>query len=552
MTTAPASRDATTAVYQTVEIALVSDEDHANPYLDVDVEVLFAGPKGATIRRPAFWDGGRTWRVRFAPTMPGHWLYRTSSNRTTDNGLHGVTGDINCVSADAQTTIHRHGFLRRAEFGRHLSHDDGTPFFWLADTHWRFRFERQDEANKPGWDSQFRGTIDKRVDQGFTVYQANLMTVDWSGEASPFWCDGEPFTRLNPEYIRDEIDPRIAYIADAGLVTALGFGWHGLVDDDPDGVVRFARYIVARYGSFAVVWTLGGEVPGYDPDRVDERLAGWLRVGEAIRDADGYGHPITVHSTNDRPIATTFIDEDWLTFGLNQHGHGDLDLDSHHYADFFSGHPSVPLVEGESLYEGLISVEPAGRRLVTDTMVRHAAYQAIQSGCCGYSYGAQGCWNGAWDTSESVSAWGRLPWYDGVDLPGAEQMGFLRRYYEVAGWQDLTPADAFLPGGFINRRFYQPPVLSTASRSVLTVYFPDTYRTDEPVGSLVGLPQDAFDLRWFDPRSGEWFEAGIVRSGDDGSLVVPQKPSDDDWLLLARSTTSIGCSPRKAPHGDRD
>lgn len=77
----------------------------------------------------------------------------------------------------------------------------------------------------------------------------------------------------------------------------------------------------------------------------------------AIRDADGYRHPRTAHLTNERPIADYYQGEDWLTFTLNQLGHGDLDLGMSHYREYFAAHPGVPMVEGESMYEGIISVD---------------------------------------------------------------------------------------------------------------------------------------------------------------------------------------------------
>jgi hypothetical protein len=110
-----------------------------------------------------------------------------------------------------------------------------------------------------------------------------------------------------------------------------------------------------------MVWTLGGEVAGYDPNRRQSRIDGWRQVALAIVGADGYDHPRTAHATAERPIAPFYQGEPWLTLTLNQHGHGDFDLDPAHYQEYFAAHSETPLVEGESLYEGLITVESAGR-----------------------------------------------------------------------------------------------------------------------------------------------------------------------------------------------
>jgi hypothetical protein len=445
--------------WRTIEIGFDIEGNFANPYKDIEVHAVFTGPGGVAIRRPAFWDGGSTWRVRFAPTLPGTWHYILLADEPTGIDLHIHSDAVQCLPANAGQAIFERAFLTRAPGTRHLSYGDGTPFFWLGDTHWRFAHERWDEANKLGWTSQFRGSVDRRVEQGFSVYQSNLMMFDWGNPVSPFWTPGNTFDELDVPYFQTTIDPRMAYIAERGLVNALGLGWYEIVDNDQEGVNRFARYIVARYGSYPVVWILGGEVAGYDHDKRIERIDNWRRVAEAIRAADSYDHPRTAHATNERPLAPYYQGEEWLTLTLNQHGHGDFDVHPSHYLDFISAHPQMPLVEGESMYEGLTTVEYAGRRPVTDSMVRHVAYRAMQSGCCGYTYGAQGCWNGARDRDDAVSMWGDMPWHEGIDLQGANQLGHLREFYENLPWPLLSPkTDCFRSESVFNRTIYAPQV----------------------------------------------------------------------------------------------
>ena len=48
------------------EITLTAERDYPNPYTDVEVWAEFTHDAGLVLRRPAFWDGGRTWRIRFA------------------------------------------------------------------------------------------------------------------------------------------------------------------------------------------------------------------------------------------------------------------------------------------------------------------------------------------------------------------------------------------------------------------------------------------------------------------------------------------------------
>ena len=518
--------------WRAIELTFEGSGEHRNPYLDVQVDVIFRGPRGLEILRPAFWDGDRTWRVRFAPTRPGHWRYEVRS--AEDAALDGAHGALLATDARGPGAVHHRGFLRRSADGRHLEHADGTPFFWLGDTHWRFTTEHWDAANKPGWHSWFRGSVDKRVGQGFTVYQANLMLFDWGATDSRYFLPGGLFEQPDLAFFREVVDPRMAYLAERGLVVALGLGWHQAVDENLDGVRRFAREVVARYGAYPVVWTLGGEVAGYKPALRPNRIDRWRQVARTIQSTDGYDHPRTAHSTTEQPLAPYYQGEDWLTFTLNQHGHGDRDLSTVHYRDYFAAHPATPLVEGESFYEGLTSVEYAGRRTVTDAMVRHVAYRAFQSGCCGYSYGAQGCWNGALEWAEHATTWGDLPWYEGIDLPGGEQMGHLRRFYESLPWTQLRPAPCLSSGSGINDAFYRPDVSADASRSTVVLFFSETYHRGVGHAEVFGTQAVPYSVRWFDPRT------GVAHRAPDalpvgGRLGVPDKPDDRDWLLVLQT-----------------
>lgn len=522
------------ALWTTVEIDLRSDRDYENPYRDVAVEAVFTGPGGERIRRGAFWDGGRTWRIRFAPTSAGEWTYQSACSQPADVGLHGAHGSVRGLDhGGSDLAVYRHGFLTATD--RYLAHADGTPFFWLGDTHWRFASERWDEANKPGWSSQFRGTVDRRVGQGFTVYQSNLMSFEHPS-ASPCLVRGYGLDQVDATYFREVIDPRMAYIAGCGLVNALGLAWHDAIDTDVAGMVSFAKYVVARYGSYPIVWTLAGEVAGYEPALRAQRLDGWRQVALAIRDADDYDHPQTAHLTAERPIPADYLGEDWHSLTLNQLGHGDVDMRSAHYEEYFARAPETPIVEGESMYEGLTSVEYAGRRTVTDTMVRHVAYRAIQSGCCGYSYGAQGCWNGAWDAEDMSTLWGNLPWYEGVDLPGAEQLGHLRRFYEGLPWAGLRPApELFSTGDVFNARLFRPLVTADDATRTVVAYFSETYRRGTGSASLVALKAGGYRLRWFDPRTGRYETILSGVAATEGRIALPDTPSDSDWILLAQA-----------------
>ena len=80
-----------------MEIPLVSTRPVDNPYTGVFLDIDFRSPDGRTISIPGFWDGGQTWRIRFAPTQVGNWSWRS---RSDDPDLHDQTGSFVCVADD--------------------------------------------------------------------------------------------------------------------------------------------------------------------------------------------------------------------------------------------------------------------------------------------------------------------------------------------------------------------------------------------------------------------------------------------------------------------
>lgn len=83
---------ATVAAWRQVDIELTAAAEHADPYGQVDVWADFVSETGEVLRRPAFWDGGRAWRIRFAPPAGSrHWEWATSAS-VGDSGLAGLRG----------------------------------------------------------------------------------------------------------------------------------------------------------------------------------------------------------------------------------------------------------------------------------------------------------------------------------------------------------------------------------------------------------------------------------------------------------------------------
>src|SRR3954454_10472465 len=117
-------------VWETQEITLKSGRDYTNPYTDVDCWIELSGPN-FNRRVYGFWDGERTFKVRFVATAPGDWKWKVASNHPDDVGLSGG-GTLTAIAwtdDELGANANRRGFVRPSTNGHALQYADGTPFF---------------------------------------------------------------------------------------------------------------------------------------------------------------------------------------------------------------------------------------------------------------------------------------------------------------------------------------------------------------------------------------------------------------------------------------
>src|SRR5579862_377054 len=122
--------------YSRFEEAFLSTSNYTNALQEATLTAIFTSPVGETRVVEGFWDGGRTWRVRFCPDIPGQWTFTTICSDRTNSGLDGQTRKFLCTSAVGDGAFQKHGPVRLARDHRHFEHADGTPFFWVGDTVW--------------------------------------------------------------------------------------------------------------------------------------------------------------------------------------------------------------------------------------------------------------------------------------------------------------------------------------------------------------------------------------------------------------------------------
>ena len=288
--------------------------------LDTRLRVTFRAPSGASHTVDGFWDGGATWRVRFSPGETGAWTYSTSAEPGFA-GLHGGSGTFRVVAARGKTRFDQHGPIRVARARTFLEHEDGTPFFWLADTGWNAALLSTPE--------EWRVYLAERKRQRFTAIQ--WVATQWRAAPDGDRLGERPFTghdriAVNPGVFQ-RLDAKAAELNRAGLLNvpvllwAIGGGSNPAVNPGfslpDDQAIRLARYMVARWQAYGVVWILPG-----DGDYRGDRAEKWKRIGRAVF-GDVPHAPVVLHPGGMHWVLGEFRDEPWLDIQGYQSGHGD-------------------------------------------------------------------------------------------------------------------------------------------------------------------------------------------------------------------------------------
>ena len=492
---------------------------------------------GTSLTIPGFWDGDQTFVVRFAPTEPGDWDYSTAA--PDDPDLDGKTGKVVARPYSGDLEIYKRGFVMTNGTKRFV-YADGTPFFYLGDTHWSMCREEFDSpgpyAGETGAESHFKYIVDKRVEQGFTVYQsepigARANLADGKLDAS----DAAAF-KMDDRYFQ--------YLAEKGLVHANAeFFFSSLMTKELASDERYleaiSRYWVARYSAYPVMWTLAQEADNdFYRERGDQKFYDfndnpWVKVAEFIHRYDAYRHPLSCHQENTLYTTVTGAGSS----APNRDGGGQSafyseDVSARTGHDWWAAQWSPNLAGQESgmtardyWESGKVAINYEGRYCnlwTKDAGARMQSWIAMLSGFAGVGYGAADIWlydgNYDLDTTSNDGLDTITPadkatrWNAAVEFESAWQQGFMRRFFESFDWQNLKPdfndGNIFSP----DQAYY---VAASVGNEIYAIYL---YMRSRSSGSVLGLDIDrSYDAAWFDPRTGETVEIGEIRPDSQGT-----------------------------------
>lgn len=533
------------------EWTLQAAHNCADPFNEVTLDAVVTGPDGRDQTIPGFWAGGDWWKFRYAAPATGLYQMRSVCSAAHDAGLHDQTVQLEVIPYQGDNPLYRHGPVQAALGQRTLTHADGTPFFWLADTWWMGLTKRL------AWPQDFQTLANDRVGKGFSVIQIvaglypDMPPFDERGANEAGFPWDPDYARINPAYF-DQADRRLQYLVEMGLMPCIVGCWgYFLLQLGVEKMQQHWRYLVARYGAYPVAWCLAGEwdMPFYlstnkEQDAAGQR-AGWAEVARYLRRIDGFHRPVSIHEGSP---GRQLGDGELLDFFMLQTGHGDresLPNTVQRVTAECTATPHFPVINSEVCYEG---IGEACRQEVQRMMF----WTCLLSGAAGHTYGANGIWQvnrreAPFGPSPHGMCWGNTPWDEAAALPGSAQVGVGKRILERYPWWRLEPHPEWVDPAWSEKNYFGAYAAGIPGE-LRVIYFPGAWFSP---GKVLGIePQVAYQATLISPVTGEDVPLGAVQPDAAGVYILPLDkgmgpvmPIFGDWVLVLENSASAKSQP---------
>lgn len=498
-----------------------------NPFRDAALIGEFTSPSGKTISVEGFYDGGDTWRLRFAPDEEGLWRYLLRGE-----GVELLSrGTLQC------TTPTGHGFIRiHPDNPYAFAYSDGTPFFPMGDTCYGLH---DDSSITPELRRIYLAT---RRSQRFNFVRMSVGHSHERAQVDPtFWAwGGTPkkpdLDRLNPAFFH-RLDDLFRQMRQCGMnAELLLLNFYRLPFTDtrlwtPARERLWLRYVLARYSAFdnIFLWTLSNEYETHPDGSYRLDLPGDVQWAKAtarmVKGFDPYHHPVTVHPVISSSVQGTsprnVYEHPWRIGGF--FGESDaINVLSQQTGQFGEGTEwdetlqcwtgdsveltasirtdrrySKPVLNTENGYEYLRGY-PTERKQVHDSnKVRRSSWRIVCSG--GYfsagfhgTIGHSDIWNRI-DPSHHYSFAVR-------DEGAAAQLGILYEFFTSLPFWRMQPFDGVT--GDLAVALAEPG-------QVYVLYLPHGGDATLDLSSTSGR----FSSQWLDPRTGAVTDGDVVQGG---------------------------------------
>lgn len=432
--------------------------------------------------------------------------------------------------------------LKVSKNQRFLMKENGTPFFWLADTGWLIfsKLDRQEAENY----------LDDRAKKGFNVIQAmvlhELEVTNVYGDSAlvdasismPWTTKGSTFENPDAYDYWDHMDYIIKLARERGIYMALVPVWGSNVKQgkvDKEQAATYAAWLAHRYADTPnIIWLNGGDTQG------DLNTDIWNSIGEQIR-VHAPNHLITFHPFGRTKSSMWFHHADWLDFNMFQSGHRRYDQDDSdlgygqdnwkYVRDDYVLRPIKPTLDGEPSYEGIPQgLHDPSQPYWNSDDVRRYAYWSVFSGAFGFSYGHNAVMQMHKPGDQNPSYGVHDYWTEALEAEGAQQMIHLKKLMLSKPFFERIPDQSLIASENGERYDYQ---VATRGKDYAFVY---TYNGREimiNMGKLAGTPIRA---SWFNPRNGRKTAIGNYKNTGTLEFDPPgQIKNGMDWVLILAS-----------------
>ncbi len=448
--------------------------------------------------------------------------------------------------------------LKVSDNRRFLVREDGTPFFYLADTAWNLFYAlTREEVDRY---MENRAAKQFTVIMVWTLGEFDGLNVPNAYGATPLRKDSNGFfDPRQPDVREDSYDywDHVDYVIDSaherGLYVALLPTWGDKVTRqwgvgpeifDPgyqnQGLAEatgkaydYGHFLGDRYKNRSnIIWVIGGDRPAGGYEEIWRALARGVAVG--VAGTEDYDQVLmTYHPMGGHHSSTWFHADEWLDFNMVQSGHHARDVANYDMiAQDYARTPPKPALDGEARYEDHPVNWKVENGRFDDYDVRQAAYWAVFAGAFGHTYGHYSIFHfyapASNNPANRFSRDAQSYWYDAIDAAGAFDMTHLRRLMESRPFLARVPNQSMIVAG---QGTGADHVQATSGEdgSYAFVYIPTGQAVTIAMQTISGNMVRAW---WYDPREGTAEAIGEFANTREREFTPPSSGSGHDWVLV--------------------
>ncbi len=409
---------------------------------------------------------------------------------------------------------------------------EGKPFFWMGDTAWEL-FHRLDRE-----EAEFY--LKKRAAQGYTVIQAvALAEFDGLREKNAY---GEvPLINEDPTNPNEAYFKHVDYIVDKANEVGINIGFLPTWGDklnkmqwgkgpevfNVSNAKIYGKWLGERYKNKKnIIWILGGDrIPRNDSKDVEV----WRAMAAGIEEGVGgkANALITYHpQPNKEGSSEWFHADEWFDFNMFQTGHC---RDNNVYDKIkgsYDRNLTKPVIDGEPIYEDhpvCFNANDLGISNAYD--VRKSAYLNLFAGAFGHTYGCHDIWQMYSPKRDAVNN-PHIFWQQALDLPGANQMKYVKRLMESRPILDRVPDQSLIVEN--NLSAYER-IQATRGIDYAFVYTAFGKPFTVNMGKIAGNQVFGY---WYSPKNGEVKEVGNFENKGTKLFTPPSTGYGQDWVLV--------------------